>query len=130
MAAKRGKPRHPEYAIQCAIARHLAAVLHPDVFFTAIPAGNIGGGAEAARRGAMIKAMGYRAGTPDLMLLHEGRAFFIEIKAADGELSPAQDLTHLLIRRAGAPVFVARSVIEVETILRAAEIPMRGRIAA
>lgn len=43
--------------------------------------------------GAMLKAMGYRAGTPDILILEPHGPYhglFIEIKTEEGTLSPFQ----------------------------------------
>ena len=44
----------------------------------------------AAKRRARALAGGIKAGIPDMLVLHNGAAFMIEVKAADGELSDAQ----------------------------------------
>ncbi len=49
------------------------------------------GGARDIREGVKFKRMGVRAGFPDLIVfLPRGRIGFIEMKSADGKLSPAQ----------------------------------------
>jgi len=48
------------------------------------------GGARNPIEGAKFKRMGVRAGYPDLTLLFDGKAVFIELKSKDGYLSPYQ----------------------------------------
>ncbi len=100
--------RHPEQVLQRQIAEYLALVLIPPVWWTTIPAG---GGGEL--RGKILKGLGYRAGTPDIMIAHDGRVAFLELKSPKGVLSAAQKETHAALRAAGCPVAVVRSLDEV-----------------
>lgn len=52
---------------------------------------------------------GLTAGVPDLFCLHNGRAFFIEIKAEDGQISPAQMSVGAAIMAAGGQIGVVTS---------------------
>lgn len=117
--------RRPEQALQQTVAQYLDRCLEPHVFWTAIPAG--GGG---KLRGAILKGMGYKAGTPDVLLIHRSCAYWIELKAGNGRVSPAQKEVggHLFI--AGCPVAVCRSLDSVIGTLAAWHIPTRGRLAA
>jgi hypothetical protein len=105
------------------VADFLRAALGSDVLWTTVP---LGGGGRT--RGALLKAMGALAGLPDLMFLFDRRAFFIELKTQDGELSGAQRETHARLKAGNYDVAVCRSVEEVVAQLRAWGIPMRGRI--
>ena len=118
--------KRPEEALQRAVVTLLRAVCGPDVWWCAIPNGGYRTKAEA---GIMV-AMGQRAGAPDLLLVHAGRATFIELKAAKGDLSTAQKTTHPAIRAAGCPVYVCRSLDDVIAALHEAEVPTRARAAA
>jgi VRR-NUC domain len=100
--------RRPEQAIQKAIADHLRARAHPDVYWFH-PAN---GGARTAIEGAILKACGVRAGTPDLILIRRGRTYALELKAANGRLSPAQVQAHKEMRSAGVEVEVATGIDE------------------
>jgi hypothetical protein len=64
-------------------------------------------GARTAVEGAILKACGVRAGTPDLILIREGKIFALELKATGGRLSPAQHEAHDELRQAGAEVATA-----------------------
>lgn len=73
------------------------------------------------RRGAV-------AGVPDLMLVYRGRAYFIELKARDGVLSPAQCVVATTLTLCGCPWGVARDVDEVIDLLDAWGIPREHRL--
>ena len=63
-------------------------------------------------------------------MLHRGRFLGIELKSVTGRLSPAQQLCMEAILRAGGVWAEARSVEDVERILVAFGIPLRGRVVA
>lgn len=56
-------------------------------------------------------------GRPDLELCWKGRLIFIEVKVAGGKLSPAQEVAHCNLERAGMDVRVVRSLEEFGEIL-------------
>jgi hypothetical protein len=68
------------------------------------------------------------AGVPDMILLHRGRAYFLELKAEDGMLSPAQCDVGAAILSCGARYGVVRSANEAIQHLDAWEIPRAHRI--
>lgn len=114
-----------EASLHRQVAKFLDACLCEHVFWSTIPAG--GGGRV---RGAQLKGMGYKAGVPDVLLVHQGRAYWIELKTAKGRVSDAQKETggHLVI--AGCPVVVARSLDDVQDAVITWGIPTRGGLAA
>ncbi len=71
-----------------------------------------------ARTAAKLKSMGVKAGTPDLLLLHQGRLFALELKRPGGRLSPAQIEARTAIEAAGGHWACAWGVDEALTILR------------
>lgn len=77
-----------------------------------------------------LKTHGTKAGWPDLEIIYEGRAYFIELKSTKGDTTPVQKSMHTQLRDAGCPVMVCRSLAEVAITLQAWTIPSRGRIAA
>lgn len=115
----------PEAALHRTVADYLTVALAPEVFATTFPAG--GGG---RIRGAQLKAMGLKSGCPDWLLVHGGRAYFIELKADGGRLSPAQRETHAALERAGAFVAVCRSIDSVIGTLAGFGIPTRAQARA
>jgi hypothetical protein len=95
--------RRPEQQIQKALADQLRARAVSGIYWFH-PAN---GGARSAIEGAILKACGVRAGTPDLILVRDGKTFALELKATGGRLSPAQHEAHDQLRRAGAEVAIA-----------------------
>jgi len=77
------------------------------------------------RAQAQLASHGVLAGFPDLIILHEGRAFFIELKAGSGRVSRAQAQAHMLLEGAGFKVAVARSIADVDDALRGWGVPVR-----
>lgn len=126
--AKKGiRTRHPETALQIAVAAFLTRALPANVAWSAFPAG--GGG---KIRGGILKAMGLRAGFPDLVVIHPdtGRAVWLELKAPGGVTSSSQKAIHALLMNSQSPVTVARSVDQVEHFLRANGFQMRATTGA
>lgn len=68
------------------------------------------------------------AGVPDILLLHRGAAFFLEVKALDGALSSAQQTVGIAILMTGAHYGVVRNASEALEHLDAWEIPRARRI--
>lgn len=67
------------------------------------------------RDGALLQALGVRAGMPDLHLPVPGDGYaslYIEMKTATGRLSKVQEEVHAELRAAGNHVCVCRSVEE------------------
>jgi hypothetical protein len=59
----------------------------------------------------------YPAGVPDLLIIRDGLALFIEVKRPGGKVSPVQEVVHLQIRRRGIPVLVVTSLTELQSQL-------------
>jgi hypothetical protein len=74
-------------------------------------------GPEAARQIAKARKLGTKAGWPDIEIIWQGRAFFLEIKA-DSRQSEAQKDIQRDLARAGAPYALVRSVTEAEVALK------------
>jgi hypothetical protein len=102
----RRRRQQPEHRIQRAIADHLRARAHRDVYWFH-PAN---GGGRSVIEGAILKACGVRAGTPDLICIRGGKTFGLELKAEGGRLSDSQKLAHEEMRAAGAEVAVATGI--------------------
>lgn len=71
---------------------------------------------------------GIISGIPDLLILHMGAAFLIEIKADDGELSDAQRGVLAAVLAARGRVAVARDAREVIEIVDYWKIPRARRV--
>lgn len=89
------------------------------------------GGFRTHAEAGIFRALGTRAGVPDLLIwLPGGRTVQVELKAGKGRLSPAQHAWHELMGRLGHPVSVARSLDDLERILGAHGVPYLGRLSA
>ncbi len=132
-AGRAPRPRRaPEQDLQMQVAAFLELVLRDSqTFWTAFPAG---GGGKA--RGGQLKAMGLKAGVPDILIIDRARVLWIELKTkADrkagisaGRHSAEQDRVQDELRHAGCWVITCRSVDEVENVLRSWKVPMAGRV--
>ena len=121
--------QHPEAALQRACVALLSLMPDPakgGPYWTAInpapPKGRI--------QGAIAKSLGARAGVPDILIVWQGRAHFIELKAKAGRLSPAQVQASEEINHAGGSVQVARTLDEFAAILADIGLPVKGSSAA
>jgi len=64
--------------------------------------------------GARAKALGQQAGTPDLVMVHDGRTYWFEVKAEGGRVSKEQRYCGELIQANGGFWAVVRSVQDVQ----------------
>ena len=102
-----------ENQIQRSIAKYLDIALPSHVFWTAI--NPIPGKSIIAA--ANSKAMGMKAGVPDILLLSNGDSIWIEVKKEGGYLSKIQKAVHEDIQNAGGRVYTARSTDDIAEIL-------------
>jgi hypothetical protein len=115
-----------EAQLHKAVADYLSAVLQPPTWWTTIGHGTyLGDQRSRAIRGGQMKRRGVKAGVPDICIIHDGIAKWIELKAEKGTLSDDQKACHEMLRRAGCWVLVCRSLSDVEATLEAWEIPTR-----
>jgi hypothetical protein len=121
------KPRkQPEQEFQRNTAHLLGLILHSPVEWTAI--GHGGGGPV---RGAILKAMGLKAGFPDIIIsvpfqngmLKTSLMVGLELKSPDGVLSHSQKLQHAALERSNWHLFVCRTPEEVLAALDTAGVP-------
>ena len=78
--------RQPEAAIQRAVFQHIRHRGAGGLVAFHVP----NGGARRPVEGAILKGLGVVAGAADVILLHRGRAFALELKATGGRPTPAQ----------------------------------------
>ena len=78
--------RRPEDLAQRAVVAHLKARPAKDLYWFAIP----NGGYRSAVEAKILKGTGVRPGTPDLGFVHNGKPFFLELKAEGGHPSELQ----------------------------------------
>ncbi len=82
--------------------------------------------AKSRAAAGISKAMGLRAGTPDIVMCWKGRLVGIELKAGRGRMSPAQREAHDAITLAGGVVTTCRSLDEVMDLLATLGAPSRA----
>jgi hypothetical protein len=110
--------RRPEDAIQRAVFQHLRARAAPGVF--AFHPAN--GGYRKPVEAAIMKGLGVVAGVPDVIVIHEGRVYGLELKAPGGRATPKQLAALAAMEAAGAYTCIA------ENLDRALEVLERWRI--
>jgi hypothetical protein len=115
--------RRPEQTIHRAVVAHLKARAAPDLFWTHVPSGAFFG---SPRQGAIMKSLGWKTGVPDLIAIHEGRTYALELKAEGGKPSPKQIETIAAMQAAGAITGVAVGLDEALRWLESHNL-LRGR---
>jgi hypothetical protein len=95
-----GRRSRPEQQFQKAVLDHLTWRGVPGVF--AFHPAN--GGWRSAIEGAILRGQGVIAGTPDIIIIHSGRCYGLELKTDNGRLTDAQRVTQRRLREAGAHV--------------------------
>jgi hypothetical protein len=115
-------------------AAYLDHVLPEDAVWWHTPNQGRGDGRTAAdARGAMLmaaklKAMGLRAGIPDVTILWQGRVYMTDAKSRTGALSDSQKALFPKLERAGAHIQPTyRTIEELESHLVGWGIPLRFR---
>ena len=136
MTRLKPKPRRasPEHDLHRTVAEYLAAALRPPVFWTSVDAG---AGKLSPRSAAMMKARGVKRGIPDILIFAREQdadarliVIGIELKAPIGRLSDTQLAAHEALGMLGVHCRVARSVEQVQDILRVNGIPLHARVTA
>lgn len=111
-----------EFDHQCSLVSVLRSWSHRDCLWFAIPNQSDAG----ARRGAILKRMGVRAGMSDLFFLFEGRSFFLELKTWHGSQSESQRVVEQLTTAAGGEYEISRSLEQSVKLLRSRGIITRN----
>lgn len=124
---------HLERRLSCAVARMLCAVLPATALWTHLPME----GRRTAANARLLKAMGWKAGWADYIVVYDGRAYFIELKRPKlsptqpaGRLSDSQKEFRAACIANSTPFVVCHSTDEVLAALEGWDIPLKGRIAA
>jgi hypothetical protein len=100
--------RRPEQAIQRAVFTHIRARAQPGVFAMHVP----NGGYRRKTEAAILKGLGVKAGVPDVICIHRGKVFALELKAVGGQLSSKQRETIAFLQAAGAHTCIATGLDE------------------
>jgi hypothetical protein len=99
----RHRRSQPEAAIQRAVFQHLRLRPTAGTFAFHVP----NGGARRPVEAAIMKGLGVTAGVPDIIVIRNGKAHCLELKAPGGRLTDAQLAAHEALRAAGAEVATA-----------------------
>jgi hypothetical protein len=110
MATKRS---YPEARLQQAVVQHLRLAAWSDVVFFH-PANE---GRRSLKTGAYLKSLGMLPGVADLVICHEGRTYFLELKSPRGRMSASQLAFEEAIYDAGFDYDVADDIYEAVDIL-------------
>jgi hypothetical protein len=92
--------RQPEAQLQRAVLDHLAWRAVPGAWWCHYPAGGWRSPIEAA----ILKSLGTIAGVPDLLIVHRGQLYALELKTEYGRLTQTQIDTQARMLAAGATV--------------------------
>ena len=117
--ARRRARRAPQ-PLRTALVRLLRASLTKETAFFALP-----GEERTGSRPANGFGDGAMAGAPDLVFIHGGRAFGLELKERGCGLSDEERAAQVVLRGAGMRVEVARDMTEALIRLREMGIPLR-----
>ena len=84
----------PETQLQRSVIAQLQWRARPGVWWTHIPLGGLRSKVEAA----ILRGLGTARGTPDLLIVADGKAHFLELKSAGGRATDAQRQCHEALR--------------------------------
>jgi len=115
--------RLPEAMIQRAVFAHLRARSAPGVFAFHVP----NGGYRRPREAAILKGLGLIAGVPDIIAIHNGRCFALELKAPGGRTTGKQLATIAAMEVAGVYTCIAEGLDRALAVLEAWGL-LRGRV--
>lgn len=105
------------------VAQFLDWMLKEPACYSTFPSGGYLLGKAAAGR---LRARGLKAGMPDILVFHGGRAIGIELKSLKGRVSDAQKEMIPKLKAAGVPVYICRDFEGVIFALRNEGVPLRG----
>lgn len=119
-AGKKTKKRL-EQDFQISLMRDLRRILFAWTVVLHVP----NGGYRTKAEGGILKAMGVLAGCPDVLLIHLGKLYAIELKTDSGALSKDQRDAHAALTAAGVLVATCRTLDGVLEQLRFWNIPTK-----
>jgi hypothetical protein len=91
----------PEAQLQRAVIQHLTARPAPNLWWCHVPNGGFRRPVEAA----ILAGLGLRKGAPDLLFIHKGKVYGLELKRAGGR--PREDQLACLAAMEAAGAFTA-----------------------
>jgi hypothetical protein len=101
--ASAAPPTPSETQIHISVVDHLRARGKPGIVWWHTP----NEGNRDKRERSKLAAMGLQVGIPDLMLIHQGKTFGLELKKSAGRTSPEQKAMLAALERAGVFTGVA-----------------------
>jgi len=111
----------PETLLQIQIVEYLSLIASKnDFIFFSIPnegAMTAAGGKLPFALMTTLKKMGMLPGVPDLCIIKNGRAYFMEVKTKVGKVKEQQSIIMSRLTNLGCPSIVVRSLEDVKTIL-------------
>jgi hypothetical protein len=119
----RHRRRRPEDVIQRAVFAHIRARAVPGVFAFHVPNGGYRKPVEAA----IMRGLGVTAGVPDVIAIHDGRYYAMEIKADGGRPTPKQLQAIAAMEAAGAYTCIAEGLDRALAVLEAWGL-LRGQV--
>jgi hypothetical protein len=96
----------PEQLIQRTVFDHLRTRAAPGVFAFHVP----NGGYRKPIEAAIMKGLGVKAGVPDVIAIHQGRVYGLELKAEGGRATQKQLEAVAAMEAAGAHCCVAQGL--------------------
>ena len=94
--------KRAESVLQAALIEHLRMRAVPGLVYFAVP-----NNPRNRVAGGTLKRMGMTAGVSDLILLHKGRAYALELKTEKGRATPAQKAFLSRFQDAGGIAWIA-----------------------
>ncbi len=115
-------PKESETEIHENIAKYLNLVIRRPSRWHTVEVSNQASGKAAMLRQMALKRRGVVTGWPDIEIIWRNqdglKMIFLEVKAADGDLTTKQELLHAELIEDGYHVYVVRSIKDVEDVLR------------
>jgi hypothetical protein len=115
MSGARHRRSQPEAQIQRAVFQHLRARGVPGMIAWHTP----NGGKRRPVEAAIMKGLGVLTGVPDVIALHKGNAYALELKAEGGRPTEAQLATIAKMEEAGAYTCIAEGLDRALAVLEA-----------
>lgn len=121
---KTRRSNRQEDRIQRAVFDHLRSRAHADVFAFHVP----NGGKRKPIEAAILKGLGVTAGVPDIIAIHKGKCYAMELKSKDGRPSTRQLETIERLNKAGAFTAICYELDPALRVLEAWGL-LKGRVA-
>jgi hypothetical protein len=115
VSGARHRRSQPEAQIQRAVFQHLRARGVPGMIAWHTP----NGGKRRPVEAAIMKGLGVLTGVPDVIALHKGNAYALELKAEGGRPTEAQLATIAKMEEAGAYTCIAEGLDRALAVLEA-----------